>query len=229
VDVLDDDVERDVQSIRISRWGRVAAVDGVVPWLVLDPDGCPAEPIARFLRDFVARGHAAGSVRSYAHSLLRWWRFLQAVGVEWNCVTSVEVRDFVLWLLHTTKSVRRTTSATLAGTINPVTRKTHLDDHYQARTVRYSNAVLRSFYAYWSERGHAPLINRCHWPGVQAAGRTPITTALLTFPWVPFHDRVGRTPPLSRVSGLPQSETIKTGTACAQRGYGDGCLGSSTQ
>ena len=35
--------------------------------------------------------------------------------------------------------------------------------------------------------------------------------------------------PLSRVSGLPQSETIKTGTACAQRGYGDGCSGSSTR
>lgn len=48
-------------------------------------------------------------------------------------------------------------------------------------------------------------------------------------PWVPFHDRVRRTPSLSRVSGLPQSEAIKTGTACAQREYGGGCSGSSTR
>jgi hypothetical protein len=33
---------------------------------------------------------------------------------------------------------------------------------------------------------------------------------------------------LSRVLGLPQLGTIMTGTACARRGYGDGCSGSST-
>ena len=55
--------------------------------------------------------------------------------------------------------------------------------------------------------------------------------ALLTFPWVPVHDRYRRTPcgVLSKVSGLPQSETIKTGTVCAIRGYGGGYSGSSTR
>jgi hypothetical protein len=69
-------VERDIASVRLPLWGRVVAVEGVVPWLVVDPDGSPVEPVQRFLRDFVARGNRADSVRSYAYGLLRWWRWL---------------------------------------------------------------------------------------------------------------------------------------------------------
>ncbi|MGH3533335.1 MAG: hypothetical protein ACRDQG_01280 [Pseudonocardiaceae bacterium] len=154
-----DDVQRDVQAIRLPRWGRVAAGDGVVPWLVLDADGRPVEPIARFLRDFVARGNRTSSVRSYAYDLMRWWRFLLVINVEWSRATSAEVRDFVLWLRYAAKQGRRTASAATAGTINPVTRKKHLDDRYEVRTLRHSNAVLRAFYEYWIELGHPPLIN----------------------------------------------------------------------
>jgi integrase len=139
----------------------VVAAEGVLPWWVVGPDGQPVEAITRFLRDFVARGNRPGSVRSYAYDLLRWWRFLFALGVEWDRVTSTEVRDFVLWLGQARKSRRapRTTSAARAGTINPVTRKRHLDDRYTVRTVRHSNAVLRSFYDYWIELGGGPLVN----------------------------------------------------------------------
>jgi integrase/recombinase XerD len=58
-----DDVERDVGSIRLPRWGRVVSVAGTVPWLVVDPDGVPVEPVRRFLVDFVARDNRPGSVR----------------------------------------------------------------------------------------------------------------------------------------------------------------------
>jgi integrase/recombinase XerD len=154
-----DDVQRDVESIRLPRWGQVVADEGVVPWLVLDPAGQAVEPIVRFLRDFVARGNKVTSVRSYAYALMRWWRFLLVVEVEWSRATSAEVRDFALWLRYATKPGRRTTSAATAGTINPVTRKKHLDNRYQVRTLRHSNAVLRTFYEYWIELGHPPLIN----------------------------------------------------------------------
>jgi hypothetical protein len=50
--------------------------------LVVDPDGVPVEPVRRFLADFVARDNSPGSVRSYAYGLLRWWRWLGAIG--WN-------------------------------------------------------------------------------------------------------------------------------------------------
>ncbi|MGH3492344.1 MAG: tyrosine-type recombinase/integrase [Pseudonocardiaceae bacterium] len=166
-----DEVEREIVGLCVPGWGRVVVGEGVVPWLVVDPDGEPVEVIARFLRDFVARGHRAGSVRSYAYDLLRWWRFLRVVGVEWDQVTAAEVRDFVLWLGQARKPrrARRTVSARTAGTVNPVTRKRYLGDGYTARTVRHSNAVLRSFYGYWVELGHGPLVNPV--PVERAGGR----------------------------------------------------------
>jgi len=158
---LFDEVERDVGSIRLPRWGRVVPDGGVVPWLLVDPSGEPVAPVRQFLADFVARGNRAGSVRSYAYDLLRWWRWLQVMDVGWCRATSAEVRDFVLWLGQASKARRaaRTVSAATAGTVNPVTRKQHLDDRYQPRTVRHSNAVLRAFYEFWIERGEGPLVN----------------------------------------------------------------------
>lgn len=156
-----DDVERDVGSIRLPQWGRVVSVAGMVPWLVVGPDGVPVEPVRRFLVDFVARDNRPGSVRSYAYDLLRWWRWLRAVGVEWDKATPAEVRDLVLWLKQTAKprQVPRTASAAMAGRVNPITRKRYLGDQYEPRTIRHSNAVLRSFYLFWIEMGVGPLIN----------------------------------------------------------------------
>jgi len=71
--------ERDLGSIRLPRWGRVVAADGVGPWVVIDPAGEPVGPVSQFLRDFVAQGNRPGSVRSCAYDLLRWWRWLQVV------------------------------------------------------------------------------------------------------------------------------------------------------
>ena len=137
-------------------------------WRVVDPAGRLVEPVAQFLRDFAARGNRAGSVRSYAYALLRWWRWLRVVDVEWDRATAAEVRDFVLWLGRPRKPRRspRTVSATTAGTVNPVTRKRYLDDGFEARTVRHSNAVLRGFYEFWIELGVGPLVN----PVVRARG-----------------------------------------------------------
>jgi integrase/recombinase XerD len=141
-----DEVERDVESVRLPPWGRVVPGGGGVPWLVVDPSDEPVAPVQQFLRDFVARGNRPGSVRSYAYDLLRWWRWLHALDVDWSRATSAEVRDFVLWLGQARKPRRaaRTASAATAETVNPVTRKQHLDDRYQPRTVRHSNAVLRA-------------------------------------------------------------------------------------
>jgi integrase/recombinase XerD len=156
-----DEIDRDLEALWLPAWGRVVRAAGVVPWMVVDPAGVPVEPVRRFMRDFVARGNAAGSVRSYAYALHRWWRFLLAVGVEWDKATSAEVRDFVLWLMRAKKARRfpRTASAATAGRVNPVTRKPYPGDRYQPRTVRHSNAVLRSFYDYWIELGEGPLVN----------------------------------------------------------------------
>ncbi|MGH3722044.1 MAG: site-specific integrase [Pseudonocardiaceae bacterium] len=98
-----DDVERDIGSIRLPRWGRVVSGEGVVPWLVVDDGGVAVEPIRRYLSDFVARDTSTGSVRSYAYVLMRWWRWLRAVDVAWEKATPAEVRDLVLWLKQARK------------------------------------------------------------------------------------------------------------------------------
>ena len=141
-----DEVERDVESIRLPRWGRVVPDGGVVAWLVVDPGGEPVAPVRQFLVDFVARGNRAGSVRSYAYDLLRWWRWLQAVDVAWSRATSAEFRDFVLWLGQASKprQASRTVSAATAGTVNPVTRKQHLDDRQDDVEHRLRIASLQA-------------------------------------------------------------------------------------
>jgi integrase/recombinase XerD len=155
------DGQRSLETIRLPLWGRVAASDGATPWLLLDGLGQKLEPVEEFLTDLAARGRSAGSVRSYALALLRWWRFLVAVGVAWDRATATEVRDFVLWLQRAAKPVaaRRTASRATAGQVNSVTRKRNLGDGYGPATIRHSNAVLRTFYDYWLERGAGPLTN----------------------------------------------------------------------
>jgi hypothetical protein len=137
------ELERDLGSIRLPRWGRVVPVEGVVPWLVVDLDGEAVEPIQRFLRDFVAGGNR------------------MAIGVDWDKATSAEVKDFVLWLGQAAKprNSSRTRSIVTVGTVNAVTRKRYLGDQYEPRTVRHGNAVLRSFYEFWIELGAGPLVN----------------------------------------------------------------------
>ncbi|MFE4589018.1 site-specific integrase [Streptomyces laurentii] len=155
------EVHRDLQSIRLARWGRVVPTGEVIPYVVVDHEGRPVEPIQRFLRDFMGRGHSAGSVRSYAFDLHRWWRFLIAIDVSWDRATSDDVRDFVLWMGQADKQRRapRTKSAGLVGQVNPITRKAYPGDRYSARTIRHSNAVLRCFYEYVIDAGQGPLVN----------------------------------------------------------------------
>ncbi|MGI5238838.1 tyrosine-type recombinase/integrase [Dactylosporangium sp. CA-139066] len=156
-----DDDRRAIEKIRLPLWGSVVASDGASPWLVVDGLGERVEPVAVFLRDLAARDRSASSIRSYAVALLRWWRFLVVVGVRWDVATSAEVRDFVLWLGKAAKPMagRRTASRSTAGQVNPVTRKRSPGDGYRPATIRHSNAVLRSFYDFWLERGGGPLIN----------------------------------------------------------------------
>ena len=156
-----DEAERNIEQVQIPRWGKVEKSDGTIPWLVVDEDLVPVEPIRRFLLDFVARGNRPWSVRSYAYDLLRWWRWLRVYEIDWERATSAESRDLVLWMMRADKprNAARTKSRTTVGTVNVITRKRYLDDRYCARTIRHSNAVVRAFYEFWIERGEGPLVN----------------------------------------------------------------------
>lgn len=157
-----DVVERDISSIRLPRWGRVVATEGVVPWLVVGPDAVPVKPIRRFLVDFVARNRP-GSVRSYVYGPVA---LVAVVAGCWGRVGQGDARRG-----SGSGAVAQTGHEAPDGGADhiggdggagstPVTRKRHLGDQYEPRTIRHSNAVLRSFYRFWiDDVGAGPLIN----------------------------------------------------------------------
>src|SRR5260370_27694048 len=76
---------RDLSRLVVPRAGRLMTTgDDREPYRVLGPDGDVAEPVSVFLRDLLASGKSAATLRSYAVDLLRWWRFLDAGDGGWG-------------------------------------------------------------------------------------------------------------------------------------------------
>ncbi|WP_346045034.1 hypothetical protein [Actinomadura chokoriensis] len=53
----------------------------MVRWQVEGDAGEVIEPIRHYLRGLAAQGKSDKTLRSYAHDLLRWWRFLSVVDI----------------------------------------------------------------------------------------------------------------------------------------------------
>jgi hypothetical protein len=84
---------------RTSEGQRLSKVlEDAQPYRLEDADGVVIAPVAAYLRDLRACGRSATTQRSYGMDLLRWFRFLQAVGIGWDQATRVEARDFISWL-----------------------------------------------------------------------------------------------------------------------------------
>jgi len=49
---------------------------------------------------------SASTLRSYGLDLLRWFRFLWAIGVPWSRASRIEARDFCRWMLIAGKPSR---------------------------------------------------------------------------------------------------------------------------
>jgi len=151
----------------------VAAGEVFEPYRLVDADGAVVEPVAEFLRDLQACGRSAGTLRSYGMDLLRWFRFVWAVGVRWNRATAVEARDFCCWLQLVDKPTdmhwrHRNGAGTPAAaavrrrrksTPNPVTGKPARGVKYAPATVAHCETVLRGFYEFHLEAGSGPMVN----------------------------------------------------------------------
>jgi hypothetical protein len=57
------------------------------PYRLLDPSGEVVGPVAAYLKDLQACGRPETTQRSYGLALLRWFRFVWAVGVPWDQAT----------------------------------------------------------------------------------------------------------------------------------------------
>ena len=112
------------------------------------------------------RGGQGSTLRSYAGDLLRWWRFLEAVGVGWDRASRVEARDFSCWIqltakqrLQTSRPKKARLSLRAAGAPNAVTGKPVPGDGYAPSTVAHSETVLRRFYDFHRDGGTGPVLN----------------------------------------------------------------------
>ena len=97
--MIEDDGPLGLTGLAVPLVGVVEATgDPFEPYRLVDPAGELVSPVTVFLADQQACGRAAATQRSYAMTLLRWFRFLWAVEVPWDQATRVEARDFVRWV-----------------------------------------------------------------------------------------------------------------------------------
>jgi site-specific recombinase XerD len=158
---------RDLSGLVVSRSGRLEVTgDEREPYRLIGAGGQVAEPVSVFLRDLQAAGKSPATLRSYAVDLLRWWRFLDAVGIGWDRASRAEARDFSCWIQLTVKQRLQMSrpkaarwSSRTQGAPNPVTGKPATGDGYAPATVAHSETVLRRFYDFHRDAGTGPILN----------------------------------------------------------------------
>jgi integrase/recombinase XerC len=129
---------RDVSGLQLPLLGHVDRAE-CGAWQVFGADGEPMSAVTWFLDDLSASDCADSTARSYAYDLLRWLRFLAAVGIEWQQATRREVRDFVRWFRSAPNPQRARRGGEAArppvGSLNPQTGKAYLGSGYASRTI----------------------------------------------------------------------------------------------
>ena len=128
--------------------------DRGLPFRLIDPAGEPVAAVSDYFRDLQAAGRSAATLRSYGLDLLRWFRFLWAIGIAWNHATRVEARDFCRWMLVAGKPSRPHWRRP-----NEVPERSSGAVAYAPSARAHAETVLRGFYDYHLEVGTGPLVN----------------------------------------------------------------------
>jgi site-specific recombinase XerD len=151
---------RDLAALVVPQAGRLVSTDD--PWepcRLLDPGGVAVEPVTAYLRDLQAAGRSAATARSYGLDLLRWFRFLWAVGVGWDRATRLEARDFCRWLQIAGKPSRPHWRHHADPPTGADARRIREAQPYAASVRAHSETVLRGFYDFHRDAGSGPLLN----------------------------------------------------------------------
>ena len=135
---------RDLATLVVSAAGSLQATGSEwEPYRLAGPDGAAVDAVSAWFRDLRAAGRSAATVRSYGMDLLRWFRFLWAIGLPWEQATRAEARDFCLWLLIAGKRG-------WAGGGN---------EPYSVSVRAHCETVLRGFYDFHLDAGTGPIVN----------------------------------------------------------------------
>src|SRR4249920_4210100 len=80
---------RDLSVLSVGQGGALQeSGDPFEPYRLVDDAGRVVAPVAAYLRELQARGLSEATQRSYGMALLRWFRFLGAIGVGWEQANS---------------------------------------------------------------------------------------------------------------------------------------------
>lgn len=139
--------------------GLVQPREGQPGFVLLDPDGTEFAPATDWLLQLVANGCSVHTVRAYALSLLRFLRFVWAVGASWDRVTARDVRDFVLWAKEADKFVGARQAPGPRLSVNRVTGKRAPTKRYAPSTINHTLTAVHEFYEFLRDRGDGPLRN----------------------------------------------------------------------
>jgi site-specific recombinase XerD len=129
--------------------------DRAEPYRLVDGGGAVIEPVGAYFRELQATGRSVATVRSYGMDLLRWFRFLWAIGVTWERATRVEAREFARWLQVAGKPAR----PHWRHGKRPEAAAGSSGQAYSASVRAHSETVLRGFYDFHRELGTGPLLN----------------------------------------------------------------------
>jgi len=151
----------------MERTTSVAKVQAVVlpggerTWTVVGADHLPVDPVEEFLEHHRAVGSSPNTVRSYAHGLALWWRFLEATAGRWDDPRVSTVTGFVSWL--------RAGADDAAGSVVRLPGA-HADGAALSdASIQIRLAAVGSFYRYHDAASGVPF------PGVPARGRSRYT------------------------------------------------------
>jgi integrase len=179
----DGDLPRDLAVLVVpGRGGLEATGDLFQPYRLVDAAGSVVASVAAYFAELTACGRPATTQRSYGMDLLRWFRFLWALGVAWDQATGVEARDFCRWLQIADKPARphwRRPHGDVAAvawsrtgpSVNAVTGKAMRGGRYAAATAAHCETVLRGFYDFHLEAGTGPMVNPFPLMRYRGAGR----------------------------------------------------------
>lgn len=143
----DERIPRDLKKLVVIEVGALVQDDAVVAgYSLLDAGGDVVAPVARYLHHLPARDFVPGSVKAYGQALLRWWRFLAAIEVDWSLAERTDFVDFVIWM-------RDVASPRHGG------RARKKEEGYSPTTINLTVSALTDFYEFHERTGDGPRIS----------------------------------------------------------------------
>lgn len=144
------------------RLGQVVEVNRAhPPYAMLGTAGAEVEPVTAFLRDLALGDCSPPTCRSYCFGMLRWFRLMWLLGIDWERATEAEVVVLTGWLRSavTPQRQRHRADRPVAGTVNVRTCKPSLAAGYAPRTINHALTVISGFYDFHAHQGQGPVVN----------------------------------------------------------------------